>query len=107
MRVKDRPFAVYRKGPGSFTIVPRGAKGWFQIGVWAALGAALVLWFSDHAGTTTGGEDIAPALFLFCMGMLAWMICGLWWVFAHAEVIDHSVMLRDKQRARRRSQRRD
>lgn len=106
MRGREQPFIVYRRGPGIFTVRPRGAKGWLQIGVWAVLVVPLVLWFFDHASATARGDDFVPALFLFCVGMVAWVIIGLWWVFAHAEVIEYSVMLRDKQRALRSKQRR-
>lgn len=101
MRGREEPFIVCRRGPGSFTFRPRGKKGWLQICVWAAAVLPLLAWFSGHASPAATGDDFLPALFLLCMGILAWVIGGLWWVFAHAEVIDHAVMLRDKQRARR------
>lgn len=105
MRRRDLPFIVCRRGPGSFTFRPRSAKGWLQIGVWAMLGTPLLVWFSGHASLGASDSDFGPALFLFCIGVLAWVIGGLWWVLAHAEVIDHAVMLRDRQRAEREKRR--
>lgn len=107
MRRRDKPFIVCRRGSGFFTIRPRGAKGWLQTVIWAALVVPLVVWFSGYTGASEKADDFVPALFLFCMGILAWVIAGLWWVFTRAEVVAYSVILRDKQQARRANQRQD
>lgn len=107
MSKKDRPFVMYRRGPVDFTIVPRGAKGWLQLSLWLALLAPLIVWFKSHVTTYGEGPDFHGGVFLFCMGMLAWFICGMWWMIAHAEVLEVSVWKRDKQRERRERERRE
>lgn len=107
MRAREKPFVVCWRGAGSFTFRPRGVQGWLQTGIWVVLVAPFVVWFSDYTGPNVRPEDFGPALFLFCMGLLAWLIAGLWWLFAHAEITDLSVVLRDKQRKRRERERRE
>lgn len=107
MRDRVKPFVVYRRGPGSFTFRPRGLKGWLQTGIWAVMIVPLGMWFVDHTGPGARSEDFALTLFLLCMGVLAWLIAGLWWMFAHAEVRDWAVVLRDKQRERRKRKRQE
>jgi hypothetical protein len=107
MSRKDKPFVMYRRGPVDFTIVPRGAKGWIQLSLWLALLLPLIVWFKSHVAAYGEGADFISGVFLFCMGMLAWLICGMWWMVAHAEVLDVSVWNRDKQRARRERERRE
>ena len=107
MQRKDRPFVLYRRGPMSFTIVPRGIVGWGQFGLWLALAAPLVIWFAGHVKTpafsrVTLLEDV---IFLFVCGMVAWLIAGLWWMWAHAEQVDVVVHRRDQHRARRKRDR--
>lgn len=106
MRERVKPFVICWRGAGSFTFRPRGLAGWLQTGTWAVLIMPLVMWFVGHAGPNARSEDFAPALFLLCIGALAWLIAGLWWMFAHAEINDLSVVLRDRQREQRRRQRR-
>lgn len=107
MRRKDMPFVVYRRGPGSFTIIPRGLKGWAQFAVWLALLLPLVLWFADHAPPQTAGEFAHYGLVLFVIGLLAWFASGIWWMLARGEVIDVVELQRDRQRARRKVRRQD
>lgn len=105
MRERVKPFVVCRRGQGSFTFRPRGAQGWLQTAIWAVLVVPLGVWFSHYAGPTARPEDFVPALFLLGVGVLAWVIGGLWWMFAHAEINDLSVVQRDKQRERKRRER--
>ena len=107
MRESVKPFVVCKRGPGSFTFRPRGAKGWLQTGVWVALLLPLGLWLANHTGPNARAGDFIPALLLFGIGVLTWLAAGVWWLFAHAEVNDLSVVLRDKQRSRRRHDRQD
>lgn len=107
MSKKDRPFVVYRRGPTDFTIVPRGVKGWLQLALWLALLVPLVVWFESHIADYAEGPDFFNGVFLFCMGMLAWLICGMWWALAHAEVLEVSVWKRDRQRKQRERERRE
>lgn len=106
MRDKERPFVMYRRGSGSFTIVPRGAAGWFQFAVWLALLGPLVVWFAEHAETDPDGADFYILVFLFCAGVLGWLIAGLWWMTARAKVVDVVVLKRDREMAERKRQRR-
>lgn len=106
MRRKDKPFVLYSRGPLSFTIVPRGLAGWVQFALWLASLAPLVIWFEDHITSPAGQATFGGAVALFVAGMLIWFVCGLWWMLGHAEVVDLSEHLRDKQRARRKAQRR-
>lgn len=105
MRDKDAPFVVYRRGPGSFYIVPRGAAGWTQLSVLVALLALLVMWFIDHVGLTASGAERSQAVALLVFGLAMWGIGGLWWMLAHAEVVDVAELTRDRQRQARKHQR--
>jgi uncharacterized membrane protein YgcG len=93
----------------NFRIVPRGAMGWLQIGLWLALAAMLVSWFVSHASKPpfARGAVFEDVVFLFIFGMVVWVIAGLWWMRTHAEEVDIVVHLRDRQRARRRGRRDD
>lgn len=106
MRAKGMPFVVYRRGD-FFTFVPRGPKGWVQLAIWIALIVPSAVWFADHLESAPAGADFHFGLLLFLASAAAWLIGGLWWLFAHAEVIDMTVLLRDRQRAERKKQRRD
>lgn len=113
MQRKDKPFVLYRRGPLNFRIVPRGLMGWLQFALWMALAGMLVSWFLSHASMPTHARDAVyeDVIFLFLFGMVVWLIGGLWWMRAHAEEIDVSEYLRDRQRerlrARQRAQRRN
>lgn len=102
---RDAPFVVYRRQTGFFTIVPRGRKGWIQVGAWIALLIPLVIWFAGHSEAPLGKRDLVDGLGLFCIGIVAWLIGGIWWMLAHGEVIDMAELMRDKymkERKRRR-----
>jgi hypothetical protein len=105
MRARVKPFVVCWRGAGSFTFRPRGKQGWLQTGIWAALILPLFVWFYDHTGSSAQPDAFIPALFLLCLGVLAWLVAGVWWLFAHAEINDLSVVLRDKQTERNRKRR--
>jgi hypothetical protein len=62
MREQDKPFVLYRRGPWNFTIVPRGASGWAQFGVWMALLVPLVLWFENHEAAHDRGAELYTGL---------------------------------------------
>lgn len=104
MRDKGKPFVVYRGGPGGFVIVPRGLMGWTQFGVWLGLLGLLVVWFASHIRVHDEGADYLAGLFLFTIGLLAWLAGGIWWMVARAKVVEVGEMRRDRQRARRREQ---
>lgn len=104
MRAKDKPFVVYRR-PGFFTFVPQGIKGWSQLSLWLALGLAFVIWFIDHLASKPEGSEYHFGILLFVIFVAAWVIGGIWLVFAHAQFVDMTVLMRDKQRAERKKQR--
>lgn len=106
MPERGKPFVVCKRRTGSFTVRPRGLAGWLQTAAWLALLAPLLVWFADYARPGARGDDFPLALFLFCVGILAWLVAGLWWLFAHAEVNDLTVVVRDQQRAQRKRDRR-
>jgi hypothetical protein len=97
MRDEDKPFVLYRKGPMSFTIVPRGVKGWVQFGVWMALLVPLLLWFTDYAAKHGEGPEFVTGLALYLGGMLVWTVGGTWWMKARAEVVDLQELLKLKR----------
>lgn len=105
MRTNDKPFVVYRRAHGSFTIVPRGLKGWAQAGAWMALLAALVVWFIDHAQSHSDKSEFFYGLVLFCGGLVAWAICAAWWIMPRSEVIEVAELIRQKQYERRKQRR--
>lgn len=106
MRDKDKPFVVYRKGPGNFTIVPRGVKGWMQFCLWLALLVPLIYWITEYAREHSG-EEFFTGLVLFCVGILAWIIGGIWWSLARAEVVNSVELQRRRYMEKRRRRRGD
>lgn len=102
---KGKPFVVYKRAPGHFTIVPRGLSGWLQFTAWMALVGALVMWFASHVEANPKGADFGFGVLLLCVGILGWLIAGLWWMMARAEVVDVVVLKRDRQMAERKRQR--
>jgi uncharacterized membrane protein YgcG len=105
MRRKDKPFVLYRHGPMSFTLQPRGLSGWVQFALWLGLAVPLLIWFAELINAPAGDESARAAMFLVLFGMAAWAIAGLWWMCANAEEIDAAVHKRDQQRARQRARR--
>ncbi len=104
---RGKPFIVYRRSNASFTIVPRGPLGWTQFSAWMALLGLLVFWFVGHVDAKASTPDYASGVALFCMGLLGWAVCGIWWMLARSEVIDVSVLERDRKQAQRRRGRND
>jgi len=105
VRDKNKPFVVFRRGPGSFTIVPRGAKGWTQFALWIALLFPLVIWFDNHTPPPNAGGTYYDGLALFVFGLVVWLVVGIWWMLARAEVVEVAELLRDRQLARRKRKR--
>lgn len=104
MRNEDKPFVLYRKGPMNFTIVPRGAKGWVQFGVWMALLVPIMIVFTIHAKAYEGTPAFFFGLALFLGTTLVWSLAMIWWMKARAEVVDLAEMLklkREQERKRR------
>jgi hypothetical protein len=105
MRDRDKPFVMYRRGPANFTIVPRGVMGWFQFAVWLALLGGLVVWFAKHVHFNPGNGHYYEGLLLFGIGVFLWMVTGLWWMMARAEIVEVAELMRDRQRERRKRRR--
>jgi hypothetical protein len=106
MRERAKPFVVYRRETGFFTIMPRGLIGWAQFAVWIALLVPLVIWFFGHLEIHSDGREFFDGLGLFFIGMLAWLIGGIWWMLARGEVVDVALLMRRRymeQRKQRRS----
>jgi Zn-dependent protease with chaperone function len=101
MPAQVRPFIVYQGGVLPTTIIPRGWKGWGQFAAWLALLTPLLVWLANLLQTQQSGTDFATGLFLFMMGVIGWLVAGLWWMLAHGEVIRVTVIKRDKLYARR------
>lgn len=101
MPKRDKPFVVYKRASGLFTIVPRGVKGWTQMIVWLGLLAMLCAWFVDHFTNHQLRPGLGTGVGLFVGGLIAWSLCFIWWVFARAEVIDREVWRRDQARKNR------
>lgn len=101
---RNKPFVVYKRASGWFTIVPRGVKGWLQMIFWLALLAGLCAWFVDHYVEYRMRPELGTGVLLFVSGLIAWSLCFIWFVFARAEVLDRDVWLRDQARKNRHRQ---
>lgn len=104
MRDEDKPFVLYRRGPGNFNIVPRGRKGWALMGLWLALLLPLVVAFGIYAEAHEGQPEFFIALAVFLAAMLVWTIAMIRWMKARSEVVDVGRMLdlkRQQERKRR------
>jgi len=111
MRERDKPFVLYRGGLVSLLIVPRGIRGWGQFALWLGLCVPLFVWLGDHVRNHPDGPDYLAGVMLFVFGVIVWLIGGLWWMLARAEVIEMVEVRRSRQyerwereRARRRQQ---
>lgn len=104
MRDEDKPFVMYRRGPGNFSIVPRGRKGWALMGLWLALPIPLVIAFAIHAEGHEGEPAFFAALAAFLAAMLVWAVAMVRWMKARSEVIDVGQMpaLKREQEGKRR-----
>jgi len=105
MRDQDKPFVLYRKGPMNFTIVPRGARGWAQFGVWMALLVPPCLWFTDYAASHGEGPALYAGLAGFLGMTLVWTVGGIAWMKARAEVVDVNELLKLKREQERKHRR--
>ncbi len=105
MRDRGKPFVKYYRGPTSFTLVPRGFKGWAQTMVWAALLLPLLMWLADHHHPHVSKAEYANAFVLFGIGVSVWLVGGVWWMSANAERVDVSELRRKRQRERQRERR--
>ncbi len=101
MRAHEKPFIVYEGGVLPYMIVPRGWKGWAQFTLWLALLTPLLVWLANHIQTTHSGTDFGSGMFLFLIGVIVWLVAGLWWMLARAEVIRVVEIKRKAQYARR------
>lgn len=102
MRDRNAPFVIYRRGPGSFYIVPQGVAGWVQSSAWLALLGLLVMWFTHDAGPGVSGSGRSETVALFVVGLAIWGVGFVWWMLAHAQVIEVAELMRDRQREARR-----
>jgi hypothetical protein len=103
MREKDKPFVMYRRGPGSFSIAPRNGKGWRQMAIWQALLAPILGGFIWFMVDRPQGTSFYIGLALYLVAMAGWGIGGMLWMRARAEVVDLNELLklkheRDRQR---------
>ncbi len=103
---KGKPFVVYKRAAGHFTIMPRGLSGWLQFTAWLVPLGALALWFASHLEANPDGPDFGGGAFLFCAGLIGWLAGLLWWMLERAEVVDVVVLERDRRMAERKRQRR-
>ncbi|MFM7402801.1 MAG: hypothetical protein ACKO1N_01645 [Erythrobacter sp.] len=103
MRDQDKPFLMYRRGPWSFSIVPRGPSGWFQLGVWLAIFALLSFAFAVFAQQHEGQPIFTVALVIYLVLTLVWSVAMIWWMRRRAEVVDVEAMLRLKREAERKA----
>lgn len=106
MRDEDKPFVLYRRGPGNFTIMPRGRKGWMLTVLWVALLMPVVAAFGAYAEGHEGEPAFFIALGLFLAAMLVWTLAMVRWMKARAEVVDVGQMLALKREAERKTKRR-
>ncbi len=101
MRDEDKPFVLYRRGPGNFNIVPRGRKGWGLMGLWLILLVPVVAAFAIYAEGREGEPEFFVALGLFLAAMLVWTVAMVRWMKARSEVVDVGQMLEMKREAER------
>ena len=101
MREEDKPLVLYRRGPMNFTIVPRGAKGWVQFGLWLAVFAVPTAAFAVYADAHEGRPEMRIALGLYLAVTLIWSIALVHFMKARAEVVDVAAMIRQKRDADR------
>lgn len=104
MRSKDKPFVVYRRRD-FFTFVPQGPRGWIHLAIWLSLIAPFAAWLVDHLQSLPHQEDASGVIVLFLAMVAIWITGGIWWLFSHAQIIDHVVMQRDQQLKERKKRR--
>lgn len=99
MRDKDKPFVMVRRSRWSFTIMPRGRKGWAQFSAWMAVFAVPTIAFAVYGEHLEGRPEFWVALALYLAAVLVWSLASMRWVMARAEVIDVEKLLRDQRKA--------
>jgi hypothetical protein len=88
MPKREMPFVIYRQRPSGSTVAPRGWQGWCQVAIWLAVPVPALIWFFDLVAFY-GAQDGSVGAILMAIVLLAlWVIAGIWWVHAHAEVVD-------------------
>ena len=101
----NKAFVVYRRATGFFTIMPRGAKGWAQFCLWLAMLVPLCLWLLLQVETHAQGRELSDSFAIFGIAVLFWLIGGIWWMLAHAEVVDVAEAMRRKYMEDRKNRR--
>jgi hypothetical protein len=86
----QKPFTLYRMGPGIIRVVPRTAQGWWYSLGWSALWLVV---FAGYVAFTLTGPD-QPS-FLLASALFAVLTLGIGfgsmaWMGARAEVVDLS-----------------
>jgi len=99
-RSRQQPFIMFSGGPIPI-LVPRGLKGSAQFAVWLALLVPLILCLDEFLDSDRAAPDSEFGVLLVCLGIVAWLIGGLWWMTAHSQVILWVEMQRDRQYKRR------
>lgn len=97
MRDQDKPFVLYRKGPMNFSIVPRGSRGWTQIGVWMVMLLVPTVVFAIYAESLKGRPEFWVAVALYLVGTLVWSRASIRWMKARAEVVDVEKLIRQQR----------
>lgn len=106
LRDRDAVFVVYRRKSGFFTIVPRGPKGWAQLGGWIALLVPPIIWFFRLVQSNPDDRVFFDGLMLLCTGAVVWLVGGIWYMLARGETVDVAELTRKKfmeNRKRRRA----
>ncbi|MFO6446220.1 hypothetical protein ACLBKU_03660 [Erythrobacter sp. NE805] len=97
MSGKQRPFVVYVGGAIAYRIAPRGLRGWLHLLVWLALLVPAILWLDEHLDSPLTRSEYAAGLLLFAVGVVAWLIGGIWWMLAHGEIVQVVEIKRKRQ----------
>lgn len=105
MRRRDRPFVLYRGGQVTWRLRPRNFRGWIEFAIWLALLGPIVLWLLDHVETRWQGRDFHTGLVLFAAMVVIWLIGGLWWMLARAELVNVVEVERQREWERRKRER--
>ena len=96
LRDKDAGFVVYRRKSGFFTIVPRGLKGWAQLGAWIALLVPPIIWFFRFVRTNPDDRLFYDGLMLLGTVAVVWLVGGIWYMLACSETVDVAELTRKK-----------
>ncbi|QDH33030.1 hypothetical protein [Porphyrobacter sp. YT40] len=99
MRDADKPFVMYRRSRWNFNIVPRGTRGWVQLGIWLVLLVPPTIAFEAYADTHEGTREFYVALGLYVLMAVIWSLALIRWTMARAEVIDIEKLLREQRKS--------